>query len=155
MTVILLYSRTKTSLVAQTVKCLPTMWETQVQPLGREDLLEKGMVTHSSILDNPLTKKKKKKTSSWRPKRHFRTKTQKRCPFHYMGLEYESRKSRNTWGNRHIWSSNTEWSRAKANRVLPRERTSHSKYPLPTTQEKTLHMDTTRWSTLKSDWLYS
>ena len=28
-----------------------------------------------------------------------------------------------------------------ANRVLPRERTGHSKYPLPTTQEKTLHMD--------------
>ena len=37
------------------------------------------------------------------------------------------------------------------NRVLPRERTSHSKHPLPTTQEKTLHMDITRWSTLKSD----
>ena len=30
----------------------------------------------------------------------------------------------------------------------------HSKHPLPTTQEKTLHMDITRWSTLKSDWLY-
>ena len=28
--------------------------------------------------------------------------------------------------------------------------TGHSKYPLPTTQEKTLHMDITRWSTLKS-----
>ena len=27
-------------------------------------------------------------------------------------------------------------------------------YPLPTTQEKTLHMDITRWSTPKSDWLY-
>ena len=27
--------------------------------------------------------------------------------------------------------------------------------PLPTTQEKTLHMDITRWSTPKSDWLYS
>ena len=27
----------------------------------------------------------------------------------------------------------------------------HSKHPLPTTQEKTLHMDITRWSTLKSD----
>ena len=27
----------------------------------------------------------------------------------------------------------------------------HSKYPLPTTQEKTLHMDVTRWSILKSD----
>ena len=32
------------------VKHLPTMWETQVQPLGREDLLEKEMQTHSSIL---------------------------------------------------------------------------------------------------------
>ena len=40
-------------------------------------------------------------------------------------------------------------------RVLPREWTGHSKYPLPTTQEKTLHTDITRWSILKSDWLYS
>ena len=39
-----------TSLVAQMVKRLPTMWETQVQFLGREDLLEKEMATHSSIL---------------------------------------------------------------------------------------------------------
>ena len=39
----------------------------------------------------------------------------------------------------------------KANRVLPRERTGHSKHPLPTTQEKTLHMDITRWPKLKSD----
>ena len=38
------------SLVAQTVKCLPTMQETQVQSLGREDLLEKEMATHSSVL---------------------------------------------------------------------------------------------------------
>ena len=38
------------SLVAQTVKCLPTMWETWVQPLGWQDLLEKEMATHSSIL---------------------------------------------------------------------------------------------------------
>ena len=29
-----------------------------------------------------------------------------------------------------------------------------NKHPLPTTQEKTLHMDITRWSTPKSDWLY-
>ena len=36
-------------------------------------------------------------------------------------------------------------------RVLPRERTGHSKHPFPTTQEKTLHMDITRWSTPKSD----
>ena len=31
-------------------KRLPTMWETRVQSLGWEDLLEKEMVTHSSIL---------------------------------------------------------------------------------------------------------
>ena len=36
--------------MAQMVKCLPTMWETQVQSLGQEDLLEKEMATHSSIL---------------------------------------------------------------------------------------------------------
>ena len=35
--------------------------------------------------------------------------------------------------------------------VLPRECTGHSKHPLPATQEKTLHMDITRWSILKSD----
>ena len=38
------------SLVAQLVKNLPAMWKTWVQSLGREDLLEKGEVTHSSIL---------------------------------------------------------------------------------------------------------
>ena len=91
----------------------------------------------------------------WRPIRPSRTNTQKRCPFHYRGLEYKSRKSRNTWSSRKIWPWNTEWNRAKVNRVLPRECTGHSKHPLPTTQEKTLHMDITRWSTLKSDWLYS
>ena len=37
------------------------------------------------------------------------------------------------------------------NRVLPRELTDRNKHPLPTTQEKTLHMDITRWSTPKSD----
>ena len=40
----------KTSLVAQMVKRLPTMRETWVQSLGWEDLLEKEMATHSSIL---------------------------------------------------------------------------------------------------------
>ena len=36
-----------------------------------------------------------------------------------------------------IWPWNAEQSKAKASRVLPRERTGHSKHPLPTTQEKT------------------
>ena len=37
-------------LVAPTVKNLPSMQETWVQSLGRQDPLEKGMVTHSSVL---------------------------------------------------------------------------------------------------------
>ena len=40
----------RASLVAQIVKNLPTMRETQVQSLGWEDLLEKEMATNSSIL---------------------------------------------------------------------------------------------------------
>ena len=36
--------------MAQTVKLLPTMWETRIQSLGQEDLLEKEIATHSSIL---------------------------------------------------------------------------------------------------------
>ena len=45
------YTHTHTaSLVAQTVKNLPAMQETQVQSLDWEDPLEKGMTTHSSIL---------------------------------------------------------------------------------------------------------
>ena len=37
-------------MVAQTVKNLPAMQETQVQSLGQEDPLKKGMATHSIIL---------------------------------------------------------------------------------------------------------
>ena len=91
----------------------------------------------------------------WRPTRPSRTNIYKRCPFHYRGLECKSRKSINTWSNRQIWPWSTEWSRAMANRVLPKEHTDHSKHPLPTTQEKILHMDITRWSIPKSDGLYS
>ena len=79
----------------------------------------------------------------------------KSYPFHYKGLECKSPKSRNTWSNRQIWPWNVEWSRATTNRGLSRKCTGHSKHPLPTTQEKTLHMNITRWSTSKSDWLYS
>ena len=60
-----------------------------------------------------------------------------------------NRKARDTWSNRQVWPWSAEWSRAKANRVLPREHTGHSKHPLPTTQEKAAHMDITRWSALK------
>ena len=69
----------------------------------------------------------------------LRTNTQKRCPFHFRRQECKSRKSRNIWSNRQIWPWSTEWSMAKASRVMPRERAGHSKHPLPTTQEMTTH----------------
>ena len=61
---------------------------------------------------------------------------QKRCPFHYRGLECKSRKSGNTWSNRHIWPWSTKQSRSKANSVLPREHTDHNKHPLQTTKRR-------------------
>ena len=63
----------------------------------------------------------------------------KNCPFHHRGLECKSRKSRDTWSNKQVWPWSTKCCWAKANRVLPRECTSHSKQPLPTTQEITPH----------------
>ena len=75
----------------------------------------------------------------WRPTRPSRLNTQRRCSFHLRGLKCKSRKSRDKWSNRQIWPWSTEWSRAKANRVLPRERTDHSKHPLLTTREDSTH----------------
>ena len=40
--------------MAQTVKNLPVIQETQVRSLGREDPLEEGMATHSSIFDSRI-----------------------------------------------------------------------------------------------------
>ena len=44
-----MYRMVGVSLIAQTVKNLPAMQETPVRFLGREDPLEEGMATHSSI----------------------------------------------------------------------------------------------------------
>ena len=44
------HTHIRASVVAQMVKNLPAMQETQVQSLGQEDLLEKGLAAHSSIL---------------------------------------------------------------------------------------------------------
>ena len=88
----------------------------------------------------------------WKPTRPPRTNTKKRCPFHPRELECKSRKSRDSQSNRQVWPWSTKWSRTKANRVLSREHTGHSKHPLPT-QETILHMDMTKRSIPKSDWL--
>ena len=71
---------------------------------------------------------------------HLELTPKKDVLFIIRGLECRSRKSRNTWSNMEIQPWSIEWSMAKANRVLPRECTG----PLPTTQEKTLHVDITR-----------
>ena len=52
-------------MVAQTVKNLPAMQETQVQSLGWEDSLEKGMETHSNILDWEIPWTDHGVTKSW------------------------------------------------------------------------------------------
>ena len=90
----------------------------------------------------------------WRPTRPSRTNTPKRCLFHYRRLECKIRKSGDTWSNRQVWPWSTKWSRAKANGVLPRECTGHSIHRF-LQHKRTLHRDITRWSILKSDWLYS
>ena len=74
--------------------------------------------------------------------------------FSLWGLECKSRKSRNTWSNRQIWPWNTEWSRAKLIEFC-QENALVMANTLFQQQEKTLPMDITRWSTLKSEWLYS
>ena len=106
-------------------------------------------------MPQPVMLKKLQLNSSMKICRPSRSNTKKRCPFHHRGLEGKSRKSRDIWSSRQNWGWSTEWSRAKANWVLPKERTGHIIHPLPTTQETTLHMDITRQSILKSDWLYS
>ena len=95
---------------------------------------------HTSCMSmpKPITRRTWSWMVLWRPIRPFRTNTQKRCPFFYRGLECKSRKLRDTWSNRQIWPG-TKWSMEKANRVLPRDHTGHSKHPLPATQEKTRH----------------
>ena len=71
----------------------------------------------------------------------------KRCLLHQKGLECKS-KSQEMFGvTDKFWPWSIKRNTSKANRVLPRECTGHSKHPLPTTQEKSLHMDITRWST--------
>ena len=75
----------------------------------------------------------------------------KSCHYNNVcGLGCRSSRSRDTSGNGHVWPWSEEWSRGKANRVLPREHTGHSKHPLPTRD-----VDVSRWSKLKSDWLHS
>ena len=79
-----------------------------------------------------------------------RKKNLKRCPFHHRELECKL-------GSQEIPGVTDKFGLGIQNEagqrliVWPRECTSHSKHPLPTTQEMTLHMDITRRSVPKSE----
>ena len=84
------YTMEYTSLVAQMVKCLPTMWETRVPNLrflGWEDL-EKEMATHSSILvwKIPWTEE----PVGYSPRGLKELDTTERLHFHFHTMEYYS-----------------------------------------------------------------
>ena len=115
--------------------------------LGRSPGEGKGYPLQYSGLENSINCIVHRVTKSWTRLSDFHS--------HHRGLECKSRKSRDTWNNRQVWPWSTKWIRAKANRVLPREFTGHSKHPLPTIQETTLHMAITSWPILKPDLLYS
>ena len=75
---------------------------------------------------------------------------QKRCPFHYKGLECKSRESRNTWKTGKF---GLEVQNEAGQRLIEfcQENTLVIAKPSPTTQGKTLHVEMTRWSIPKSD----
>ena len=77
----------------------------------------------------------------------------KEYPFHPRGLECKSSQetSLDTLGVTGKFGLGVQNEVEQRLRVLSRERTGHSKHPLPTTQEMTLHMNIARWSIPKSD----
>ena len=75
----------------------------------------------------------------WRPIGPCRTNTPKRCIFHHRRQECKSRKSKDTRSNKQICPRSTKWSRAKTNRILPREHTGHSKHPLQHKRQDSTH----------------
>ena len=85
---------------------------------------------------------------------HLLELTLKKMSLHHRGLECKSRKSRNTWSNRQIWPWNMEWSRAKTNRVLPRNALIITN-TLFQQHKRRLYTWTSPEGQPKSDWLYS
>ena len=89
----------------------------------------------------------------WRPTRPSRTNTQKRCPFHYRdwNAKVRSQEMPGVTGKSVLGAQNEAGQRliefCQENTLV----TANSLFQ----QHKTLHMDITRWSTPKSDWLYS
>ena len=72
------------SLVTQTVKCLPTMLETQVRSLGQEDPLEKEMAIHSWLL--PGKSHGQRSLVGYSPWGRKELDTTERLHFHFLSL---------------------------------------------------------------------
>ena len=86
----------------------------------------------------------------WRPQDLLEL-TSKKDVLFIIGDWNAKRGNQEIWSNRQVWPWSTKWSRAKANRVLSREHTGHSKHPFPATQVMTLHMDIIQRSIPTSD----
>ena len=89
----------------------------------------------------------------WRPTRPFRTNTQIDV-FSFIEDLNEKVGSQETPGVTGKFGLGLQNEVGKRLTEFCQEHTGHSKHPLPTTQEKTLHIDITSWQTSKSDWLY-
>ena len=108
----------------------------------------------SKSMPQPVCWRRWSRMVLWRPTRPSRTNTQKRCPFHHRGLGCKIG-SQEIPGVKGKFGLGVQNEAGQSLRVLPSECTDHSKHPLPTTQEMSLHMDITRWSIPKLNWLYS
>ena len=119
-------------MVKKSLKCSTWMksqkWQNDLCSFPRQTI---QYHTNSSLCPNQLCWRSWSWTVLWWYIRPFRSNTKKRCSLHHSRLECKSRKSRDTWSDKKVCLWSTEWSRAKANWVLPREHTGHSKHPLP------------------------
>ena len=102
-------------------------------------------------MPQPEIMKKLKLNSSRRPTRPSRTNTPKRCLLYYRDCNAKVG-SQEISGVTHKFGLGVQSVAGQSlTDFCQKEDTGHSKHSLPTTQEKTLHMDITRWSIQKSD----
>ena len=97
--------RCRASLVAQTVKCLPAMRETQVRSLGQEDPLEKEMATHSSILAYLHSMGSQRVRHDWVTSLHFTSKAYHSAKGFFSSSD--SKESGRFWVRKILWRR--EW----------------------------------------------
>ena len=99
--------------------------------------------------------KKLKLNFSMKTYKTSRTNTEKRCPFHHGGLRNAKIGSQEIPGVTGKFGLGVQSEAGQRLTVCPRERTGHSKYPLPNNiKDDSIHWHH-QWSITKSNWLYS